>query len=276
MKMNFLPLSFKRWAKNGLSEWVARHGYQISKIKAFDENTGLTAFDIQARVIGDAGARAIIFDVGANRGQTTARYRALFPAATIHAFEPVREFFQTCLKNTVGDDRVIMNNIALSDTEGEVMFHETIGGQSSSVLPQGDLIPYYFAAGDFTESRSYPVKTRSIDSYCLEAHIGQIDILKLDTEGFELNVLKGASRLLQAGRIRVIYSEVNFERFWEKCALYHHLAAFLENFGMDLFALYNVGAGALGATKSGDALFVRHEEKRRMLADAAAKARSHN
>src|SRR5664280_2711392 len=85
--------------------------------------------------------------------------------------------------------------------DGEISFHETVGGQSSSALQQSDLIPYYWAAGDYTESRSYLVKARSIDSYCQEAQIDHIDLLKLDTEGFELNVLKGACGLLRAGRI---------------------------------------------------------------------------
>jgi len=252
-----------------LSEWVARHGYQIGKLKAFDEGTTLTAFDMQARIIGDLGVQPVIFDVGANRGQTTARYRTLFPAATIHAFEPVTEFFHECRRKTLGDGRVILNNVALGVADGEISFHETIAGQSSSALQQSDLIPYYWAAGDYTVSRSYLVKTRSIDSYCQEAKIPKIDLLKLDTEGFELNVLKGASGLLRASQIRVIYSEVSFERFWQQGALYHHIAAFLEDFGMDLFALYGVGSGALGATRTGDALFVRREEKRRLLADAA-------
>lgn len=268
--MNFIPLSLKRAAKLRLSEWVAQHGYQISKVKAFDEGTTLTAFDMQARIIGESGVQPVIFDVGANRGQTTARYRTLFPMATIHAFEPVTEFFRECRRRSLGDGRVILNNVAMSVADGEINFHETVGGQSSSALQQSDLVPYYWAAGDFTESRSYLVKARSIDSYCQESEITQIDLLKLDTEGFELNVLKGASGLLRDGRIRVIYSEVNFERMWQQGALYHHIAAFLEDFGMDLFALYNVGSGALGATRSGDALFVRREEKRRILAEAAS------
>ena len=269
--MTFIPLSVRRWAKSRLSEWIAQRGYQISKVKTFDESTALTAFDIQARVIADSGVRPIIFDVGANRGQTIARYRKLFPAAEIHAFEPVTEFFNECRRKSGGDAQLVLNNIALSDTEGEVVFHETIGGQTSSVLTKSGCIPSYFSEGDFTESRTYKVKTGAIDKYCLNVGIQKIDILKMDTEGYELTVLKGASGILRAGGIRLVYTEVNFERFWNDCALYHHIASFLEGFEMDLFALYGTTSGALGTAKAGDALFIRREDKRHLLREALTK-----
>ena len=112
------------------------------------------------------------------------------------------------------------------------------------------------------------MRKRSLDSYCKEVGVEFIDIVKLDTEGYELAVLQGAESLLRSGRIGMVYTEVNFDRFWNDCALYHHIATYLEGHGVDLFGIYGLGTGAFGATRSGDALFMRTELKSRLLARA--------
>jgi len=267
-------LRIKRALKQSLSGWLAGRGYQIRKIKAFDETDAPSVFEIQRLLAASTGKRPVILDVGANRGETIRRYRSLFPDSEIHAFEPVKDFYLECLRGSPEDAGLVMNNIALGDSEGVAMFHETVGGQSSSLLQKSDLIPFYFSAGDFAEARTYAVQTMTVDAYCRKMKIGEIDILKLDAEGYELNILKGARDFLEAGRIRQIYTEVNFERFWSNGVLYHHLANFLEGYGMDLFALYGIGSGALGASRSGDALFLKSLDKRRLL-DEAANSQKH-
>ncbi len=261
-------LTLKRWLKSAASNWLERTGYRISKIKRFEEGVGLSAFDVQSRVATAAGNRPVIFDVGANRGQTIARYRRLFPSASIHAFEPVREFFDQCATTCKADTNVVVNNFAVGDNDGEAMFHETVGGQTSSILAATDRVSYYFSDGDFSRYRTYPVRKRSLDSYCKEVGVDSIDILKLDTEGYELAVLRGAETLLRSGRVGMVYTEVNFDRFWNGCALYHHIATYLEGHGVDLFGIYELGAGAFGAARSGDALFMRTELKSRVFAQA--------
>lgn len=266
--MSIIPLSIKRRVKLTINDFLLRRGYQISKTKSFDENLTFSAFDIQKAALAEETAAPIIFDVGANRGQTTAHYRALFPTANIHLFEPITEFYAECCRATSNDPGIFRNNVALSSLDGKILFHETAAGQSSSVLTQSDRIPFFFSQRDFTPSRSYEVVTRSIDSYCREKSISKIDILKLDTEGHELSVLNGAQAMLADGRIKQVYTEINFEKFWDQCALYHHIASYLEGFGLDLFAIYGLGTGAKGATKSGDALFMHGDRKKRILSAA--------
>lgn len=261
-------LTLKRWLKSAASNWLERKGYRISKIKRFEEGAGPSAFDVQSQVAAATANRLVIFDVGANRGQTIARYRRLFPSASIHAFEPVREFYDQCAATCRADTNVFVNNFAVGDTDGEAMFHETVGGQTSSILAATDQVSYYFSEGDFNDYRTYPVRKRSLDSYCNEVGVESIDILKLDTEGYELAVLRGAETLLRSGRVGMVYTEVNFDRFWNDCALYHHIATYLEGYGVDLFGIYELGTGALGAARSGDALFMRTELKSWLLARA--------
>ena len=59
---------------------------------------------------------------------------------------------------------------------------------------------------DFSEIK---VQTRTLDNFCYEKNINNIDVLKIDTEGNELNVLKGAKKLLEKSNINIIYTEIS-------------------------------------------------------------------
>jgi hypothetical protein len=59
------------------------------------------------------------------------------------------------------------------------------------------------------EVASVDCRVMTLDAYCLENHIEQIDFLKIDTEGYELFVLKGARHMLEQNRIRVVQFEFN-------------------------------------------------------------------
>lgn len=263
-------LNVKRALKRTVANMVGRCGYQIAKRKAFDENTEFDAFQIQQYVMSNVRSPGVIFDIGANRGQSIAKYRALFPSATIHSFEPVPEFFQACQVEFRKLSGVVLNNCAMGDQNGEISITETAAGQSTSVLTGTGNIRFYFSEGDFTPTRTYKVPCRTVDKYCAEKGITSIDILKIDTEGFELSVLRGAKSMLEGGRISQIYCEVNFASFWTDCTLYHHVANYLESFGFELFAIYGLGSGAFGASRSADALFMRSELKQSLLAKAVA------
>ena len=60
------------------------------------------------------------------------------------------------------------------------------------------------------------VDVTTIDNYCRDYGIERIDILKSDTQGFDLEVLKGASRLLDQHRIHLVYVEIVFGKLYHK------------------------------------------------------------
>ena len=259
-------LRFNRLIKNKISELLVRNGYQISKVRKYDDVLEPNAFDAQVKLLcGIDANHQIIFDVGANRGQTYHQYRSRFPKARIHCFEPVKDFYEECLGKVVNDNLVVVNNQALGSTLGRLTLNETVGGQSSSLLLKTETIKLYFSEKDFTVARSYSVEVSTLDYYCQVNDIERINILKIDTEGFELNVLRGASGLLKDSKIDIVFTEINFDKFWTDCALYHHIASYLEAYDMQLFGLYGLGRGSLGATRSGDAVFVRKDIKLRLM-----------
>jgi FkbM family methyltransferase len=145
------------------------------------------------------------FDVGANEGQTAREVRKAFARARIYCFEPHGPTFKK-LHAGITDGETLTFHAALSDTDGEVPFYvyATPGGGThvNSIVPDAA----------FTEHYKFPrteeiVPSRTLDRFCAEYNIEQIDVLKIDTEGSELMVLEGAQRMLLEGRIKFIYLE---------------------------------------------------------------------
>ena len=143
---------------------------------------------------------AVIFDVGANVGQTVARLRPLFPTAMIHAFEPVADTFAQLRANTAGDARVQCHRLALAERSGEAWIQLHGSSEHTSLAPglRG-------TAG--TTGPDVKLTLSTAHEFCTQHGIRRIDLLKIDVEGFELPVLQGAWPLLAQGRIDYIVTE---------------------------------------------------------------------
>ena len=100
------------------------------------------------------------------------------------------------------------------------------------------------------------VQTQTLDNFCLSQKIENIDVLKIDTEGNEANVLKGAKKLLLENRIKLIYVEIvdAKKNFKEK---EKSLIDFLNDYNFDLKKTYSTwGVGLTSGLKGTDNLFV--------------------
>lgn len=144
-----------------------------------------------------------VFDVGANVGRWAMAVREMCPSAIIHAFEIVPQTFERLQRNTSALPSIVTNNCGLADSQGPVMvrfFHDD--PELSSMVA----VPYD------RPSENVPSCTLTGDAYCEQRGIGLIDLLKIDTEGSELLVLRGLSGMLTSGSIDVIqfeYSRIN-------------------------------------------------------------------
>lgn len=266
-----MNLLLKRKFKRLIANYLSDKGYVIAKKKAYNEADQMQAFELQKYVFSKLreDEEIIIFDVGANRGQTIEKYKQLFPNAKIWSFEPVQEFYIDAKKVAGEFSDVFCMNLAVGGEKGFVEFHESVGGQSSSVLcPNIEELDPFFNRGDFVTHRKYLVPVTTMDSFVDENALDSIQILKLDVEGFELQVLKGAEALLKSGKVELVYSEIAFSRYWNGAVLFHELSSFLAGMGYELFGLYNLSHGALGVNKAGDAIFMRKELKDEVLQSA--------
>lgn len=146
-----------------------------------------------------------IFDIGANQGQTAAEFARWFPHASIHSFEPVAANFQELARQTAGLAGVTAHHAACGSQPGTQFIrygvhHHLHSLASSDSSPGGESVP------------GENVVVTTVDAFCAQHHIDQIDLLKTDTEGYDLEVLKGAEGMLSRNAIRFIFVEAGLNR----------------------------------------------------------------
>ncbi len=147
---------------------------------------------------------ATIFDVGANIGQSAIRFRRLFPSGDIHSFEPSSSTFQLLTKAVANVPKMHVWNFGMGEECHRRTFFENRESVLSSFLPLGE---QSWASPVIAESE---MDISTVDCFCSDNSIKRIDILKSDTQGFDLNVLKGAGQMLRDGNISAILTEINF------------------------------------------------------------------
>jgi len=147
--------------------------------------------------------RPVIFDVGANICSQSSSLLDCFPKATIYAFEPHPKNF-ALLTERVPSSNVKKHNIALGEKSGIITLYDRAdcdGSAHASV--------YEAVISDIHKQEivAFDVPIKTLDEVAENEGIKYIDYLKIDTEGNELAVLKGASKLLAEGNIGNIHFE---------------------------------------------------------------------
>lgn len=156
-----------------------------------------------ARKTADQPGPVIIFDVGANVGSYARMLllNGLGSRATIHCFEPSRVTGQT-LKRNVPESNVEIHNIGLSDQVGELALYTDAEQSGMTSVYERDLGHINLS---FTQQEVATFST--VDEFSAHRSIDRIDLLKIDVEGHELAVLRGASRMIGEQRVRFIQFE---------------------------------------------------------------------
>lgn len=149
----------------------------------------------------------IVFDVGANDGGFVQGALLSLPEAEFHCFEPHPRTFQR-LTDAVRNVRVRAHNLALGDKRGPAAFYEYASEGSDTLI--NSMVPDApFALHGGFRHRPITVHCDTLESFCSEHEIDRIDVLKIDVEGFELQVLWGAESVLRQKKVGFIYLEYN-------------------------------------------------------------------
>lgn len=193
-----------------------------------------------------------LLDVGANRGQFSLACRQCHPEVPIFAFEPIpREagVFQQIHGKDPGIELLLT---ALGDTVGESMLHLSGSADSSSLLPIGAeqirLFPHTLAVG------SLSVAVNRLDDLQKKWKARRRLLLKLDVQGYELQVLRGAREVLK--QCAFVYVECSEVPLYDGQALRAEVEAFLVGQGFKLTGRYNPSM-ADGRLIQADYLFSR-------------------
>jgi FkbM family methyltransferase len=160
-----------------------------------------------------------ILDVGANEGQTALPFARAFPEARVFAFEPVPQTFATLCERTAGVDRIRCFELALGEYDGEATIALADKSGQNSLLNVAEPGP-----GTVT------VAVQRGDTWAFAHDVGRVDLLKIDAEGYDLEVLSGFEQLIAASNVRAVLVECEFDRVRPEphtsfFALYEHLTA---------------------------------------------------
>jgi FkbM family methyltransferase len=146
----------------------------------------------------------LIFDVGANDGSTAVMALSRFPEARVVSFEPHPTTFAKLNARMAGNPRHRSVNVALGPEAGEAEMFEYAESKINSLTPNAQYAKRYEK-----EAHSIRVTTTTMDRFCAENGIESVDVLKIDTEGFDLMVLEGCRSMMERGAVKFIYVEFN-------------------------------------------------------------------
>jgi FkbM family methyltransferase len=239
-------------------------GFELTRLQplAYEPHAnvlGVKAFDDIKRLM-PTEQPAVIFDIGANSGQSVRTFKKLFPGSQIHSFEPSPAVYQQLAENVRVFADVRVNNSAVGSVCGEQVFLENSQSEMSSFLRPGEL-------GWGKVEKETPVKVVTLDGYCNANQIQLINLLKIDTQGYELEVLKGAQNLMREDRIQAIYLEVNFAELYVGLPRVDALFGFLLDHNFGLVSFYEFAHQGHLASWS-DALFLNKKFQKPLLREA--------
>lgn len=168
--------------------------------------------------------KGIIIDIGANVGFFSKLIRDLYPDSSVYAIEPVPVIFDCLTRNFLGDKDIHFYNIAISQkTKRVTMKFNAERGEISKISKDGNI----------------QVEARSLDDFIEDQKIKRIDLLKIDTEGFEELVLSGAHKALSITNYLFIEVTIKDNPHYTLSSLMSHL--YSKDFNYNLLAFRNFG-----------------------------------
>ena len=214
----------------------------------------------------------IIFDIGCYRGNFTKNFikneKKIGIESNFFLFDPnpstedyLRfvlqnkkiKYFNLAFDNSNSQKKFYLNNFfEPSGSSLNTTIRDDIKWKSTRNIFMKMLHPFK-KIEDFSE---IIVKTQTLDNFCLEKKINNIDVLKIDTEGNEFNVLKGAEKLLEQNKINIIYTEISEtkKKFLEK---EKSIIDFLNSYNFKLVKKYQIKSlSILSNLKASDNLFI--------------------
>lgn len=178
----------------------------------------------------------ILLDIGANTGQYATKMRNLGYLGKIISFEPVQEAFQILAKSAKKDKNWVVKNYALGDKDTTGIINVSGSSDNSSIL---EMLPVHSESSkDLKYVGQQEIEIKKTDTI-FSSFVKDEDnvMLKIDTQGFEKNVIDGALKSLK--KIKIIQLEMSIVPLYENEILYREMITYLEYLGFQLYSLEN-------------------------------------
>lgn len=169
----------------------------------------------------------VLFDVGANVGQTLGHLLKYVPDAEIYSFEPTDGAYATLSANFGGRKNVHLQKMALGSTPGTMALQVRANSELNTLVPADD------ADGD-----TQATEVSTVDEVVAKHGISHLDVLKLDVQGWEMEVVRGASRLIADHNLIFVLAEMTFRSDQKEMQQFTELHDHLEAQGFVLSGMY--------------------------------------
>jgi len=213
---------------------------------------GFDIFDDIQRLLARQ-AVSTIFDVGANQGQTALELSGRFPNADVHAFEPDPATFAQLKHATSGVTRIHPHCLGLGSEDAVATLNIAESSEGNSFL---ELDENRSRHGGWASRQAETTATlHRLDSFCEESDLRRIDLLKIDTQGYEGAVIEGGGAFLHSDNVSVVMLEVDLEPLYKGQAEFSEVLRSMAARGYRLVDFYNKNRSANGQIGWCDALF---------------------
>jgi FkbM family methyltransferase len=164
--------------------------------------------------------KGVIFDVGANVGNYSKSLREINRNMEIYCFEPHPRTFQKLL-STVGPLEIKTFNVGIGSADGKLKLYDYANNKGSEHASLYKDVIETIHQGKAVE---HEVEIVTLNTFAIEHQIERVLLLKIDTEGHELEVLKGFEPYIRQNKVDLIHFEFNemnvvsrvfFKDFWE-------------------------------------------------------------
>ena len=203
------------------------------------------------------GIRTVV-DVGGFVGSFAYAMRTILPEAQIYSFEPLDGNYEKLVRNLAPLGRFQAFHTALGERAGSIDFYQNEFSASSSALEMADLHRRAFPQTERQTKITVPVAR--LDDYLDRMTLEPPVLLKLDVQGYEAAVLRGAAQTL--ARVDVLTCELSFAELYAGQPLFDEMYALLAGQGFRFAGLLDSMASPLdGSILQADGLFVREEKE---------------
>jgi FkbM family methyltransferase len=204
--------------------------------------------DIKARLNMES---PVIVDGGANVGDMTALFLNQYHSPVIHAFEPIPELIAKLKVRFANQNNVTIHGVAMGAEAKTISFNVLNYIGSSSALNPSAIVKGYH--GEKMNVRQV-VDVQQVRLEDVMPTGCEVDLLKLDLQGYELEALKGCGKLLE--RIKIITTEIEFVTLYGGQPLFGDIDVFLRAHGFRMLNLYELYTHPDGQLTAGDAVYL--------------------
>lgn len=203
-------------------------GYKLIKLDSYQA----TSSDYIIRNLFNKDLKLIIFDIGANIGQSAQKYSSFYKNATIYSFEPLIKEYEILKTKDIKNLKPF--NIGFSNKKTEENFFVNQSSATSSLLPLSENAEKVWQINRLKNIDRIICNFDTLDNFCKDMNIKNIDFMKIDTQGSEYLVLDGAKEILSKKIIRNIQLEVILGDTYKGQKTIGFYLNLLENYGYKL------------------------------------------